>query len=897
MTTTQGPRTRTVPEQTRTPRSPAPNPTPRSGADASVAVPRLPRVYVERATLNHHLEGATEGGITLLVAPVGAGKTLGVAGWLRATGREDETRWVNADRTWTPDRTAALLDDAAVADDDGNRPLVVVDDAHELPASTLRLLDERLNQAPDDLRLLLLSRWDLPLSRLVPELLGHFTILRGDVLRMEDDECAALISEHARTDHPEVRRAVTTHANGWCAAVVLTSRAVAASPDPVAAAQRFAEGDASIADRLASEVFATLQPRQRHLLLCVAAEQVVSTDAAAHLTHDPLAADVLAGLETTGLLVTRIPAAPTVPRSRAEGETVAARYRIHPLLIEVVRRRIAAGGVDIAQAQSTVRRAVRLDLARGDSDAALRRLMHLDQPEEAARLLVDEGLTLLMRGQGPLIAAFGRRWSDEVERHPEIWFLLALERWFSRDATAAGHWLDRLVQDQGDVEPGDPRSLRLACTRLVRARTGAEPVAAAIGYARRVALAQIDGTAAQPLMTMLLTELGIAQNWLGELVEAEANLSTAIAMSRSRGLVGLTAVGLSHLAWTVYMQGRESACATIAQQALDVMAAEDSPPDFVLARARLALELARMSDLPRPGPGDPAPARQVPVHAGDPVTRFWVGVRNGRLALAGGSVAEAEKRLEGSTDLFTMSDHLRVVLIIERGFLASLAGDERRLRSLEGELEALGLRGEVALLQGLRLELTGSRKASAAAYAVAEEEVIYSQPASRALAMACRAQLLDVLGEPDRAIELLREAATITEVRRNSVPFLGWSRQGTPIESLLSRLAQRHPTAWILELAEAGAGKPDVATVFAPTTPTDQELAKATPDGTPLPALSPREREVLNELARGATYADIAAHLFVSENTIKTHVSNLYGKLVVTRRSEALAVARSLHLL
>ena len=63
------------------------------------------------------------------------------------------------------------------------------------------------------------------------------------------------------------------------------------------------------------------------------------------------------------------------------------------------------------------------------------------------------------------------------------------------------------------------------------------------------------------------------------------------------------------------------------------------------------------------------------------------------------------------------------------------------------------------------------------------------------------------------------------------------------------------------------------------------------------PTLSPREREVLNELARGSTYADIAANLFVSENTIKTHVSSLYGKLSVSRRSEALAVARNLHLL
>jgi ATP/maltotriose-dependent transcriptional regulator MalT len=792
---------------------------------------------------------------------------------------------------------SALLDEAAGRAPDAGIPLVVVDDAHALPTSTLRLLDERLNQAPDGLRLLLLSRWDLPLSRLVPELLGHFTILRGDVLRMSDAEALTLITEHARTDHPEVVRAITAQAKGWCAAVVLASRAVAASPEPLAAAQRFARGDATIADRLASEVFATLQPRQRHLLLCVAAEQVVSTDVAAHLTHDPLAADVLAGMETTGLLVTRISADAGVPRARRADDTSTSRYRIHPLLIEVVRRRIAAGGVDVAQARSTVRRAVRLDLARGDSDAALGRLLHLEQPEEAARLLVEDGLTLLMRGQGPLIATFGRRWSDEVERHPELWFLLALERWLSRDATAAGHWLDRVVAEHAGAEPEDPCALRLACTRLVRSRMGGEPVGPAIGYARRVVMAQMTGASPQPLMVMLLTELGIGQNWLGDLVEAEVNLSTAIAMSRSRGLGGLTALGLSHLAWTVYMQGREGACATIARQALEVMATEESPRDFVLARARLALELAELSDLPWPTPGEAAATGPVLVHDGDPVTRFWLAVRDARRALAAGSVAEAEKRLEVPTDLFTMSDHLRVVLAIERGFLASLAGDERALRTLEAELDALGLRGEVALLSGLRLELTGSRKASAAAYAVAEEEVIYSQPASRALAMACRAQLLDVLGEPDRAVELLREAATITEVRRNAVPFLGWSRQGTPIESLLARLARRHPTAWIGELAEAGAGKPDIATVFAPTTPTDQERARATPDGTPLPALSPREREVLNELARGATYADIAAHLFVSENTIKTHVSNLYGKLVVTRRSEALAVARSLHLL
>jgi LuxR family maltose regulon positive regulatory protein len=145
-------------------------------------------------------------------------------------------------------------------------------------------------------------------------------------------------------------------------------------------------------------------------------------------------------------------------------------------------------------------------------------------------------------------------------------------------------------------------------------------------------------------------------------------------------------------------------------------------------------------------------------------------------------------------------------------------------------------------------------------------------------------------------MELLGVAATETEVRRNAVPFLGWTRQGTPMRMLLPRLGERSPSRWVREINETLAEVPEVATTFRTSTPTPRERETAS-DGVVRPLLSPREREVLGELARGATYADIAASLFVSENTVKTHVSSLYGKLAVSRRSEALAVARSLHLL
>ena len=208
-----------------------------------------------------------------------------------------------------------------------------------------------------------------------------------------------------------------------------------------------------------------------------------------------------------------------------------------------------------------------------------------------------------------------------------------------------------------------------------------------------------------------------------------------------------------------------------------------------------------------------------------------------------------------------------------------------------------GPAGEAALLAGLRHEIVGDRKAAVVAFGEAEEDAVYDQPATRAFALTCHAQLLDVLGRRAGALDLLREACTITEVRRNAAPFLGWSRQGTPIETLLGELVDESSDAVGL-----GAGcrvarparhrhRPRAAHRRAPG------AGRASTDDLVRPSLSSREREVLNELARGATYADIAASLFVSENTVKTHVSSLYGKLAVSRRSEALAVARNLHLL
>jgi DNA-binding NarL/FixJ family response regulator len=56
--------------------------------------------------------------------------------------------------------------------------------------------------------------------------------------------------------------------------------------------------------------------------------------------------------------------------------------------------------------------------------------------------------------------------------------------------------------------------------------------------------------------------------------------------------------------------------------------------------------------------------------------------------------------------------------------------------------------------------------------------------------------------------------------------------------------------------------------------------------------LSPREHTVLRLLAQGLTNKAIARELGLTENTVKTHLANLYSKLGVQRRTEALNIAR-----
>lgn len=858
--------------------------------------PWLTKHFTPRHLFWSRLDSATERAVTEVVAPAGAGKTLGVAGWLATSTLEDDPLWFTASRSSTVAQVEGLLEASSTP---GGRPrLVVVDDAHLLPAGCVRIVNDRLNRDPDSIRLLLLARWDLVIDRLVPELLGHLTVMRGDVLRLSSEEALSLAGMHAPASSPEVLAAVVQQADGWCAALVLAARA-STTLRRTSDAALFGTSGGPIADLVAGEVFVGLRPRERHLLLCVAGEPDLTEEMACHLTRDPRAGEALGSLESTGLLVSRVSSGPG-----ADSE----HYRIHPLLLEVVRRRMVAGGVDVQQAIGTILRATRLDLSRGRTTVALRRFVALGRLEEAAEVLAEQGPRLLAHGPDEQVAAFVRQAGPALEDHPDTWGLLALDRWSVGDEDGGRHWADRLLRHVAASSGAGP-GLQLHAIRLHRARgTGEhldELVAAALDAVRRV----VAASARDPYLALLLLEIGVAENWLGLLDAAEAHLGESVVLARAEGLVSTAAEALTHLALTQVMLGREQAALELAEESLDLVEKHPGASHAAQARADLTRILVWFGTHPlTPAPGRRRDADRasypdaalhtfrLPDEPDDLTSRFWWQIMHSRLTLLEGSVSGALRSLDALSPSARQPEHLRVSALMERAGLAVITSNREALRVLDQALADSDAEAERLWIRGAGADIDGDLPAAAAHYREAAELAHRTQPATAVLALTCAAQLVHYLGDPATAHALITRACETAETRRLGSPFLGWSRHGTRMGRLLAAGPPTDGSGWQAELRSACADRAGVASLFAPTVATARELASVEGDRV-MPSLSPRELEVLQELARGSTYGDAAKNLYLSENTVKTHVSSLYTKLSVGRRSEALAVARKLHLI
>ena len=184
----------------------------------------------------------------------------------------------------------------------------------------------------------------------------------------------------------------------------------------------------------------------------------------------------------------------------------------------------------------------------------------------------------------------------------------------------------------------------------------------------------------------------------------------------------------------------------------------------------------------------------------------------------------------------------------------------------------------VLLVARGRLELSGGEPELASATL----DAALAEPASRTLrveglvlaAVACRARREQV-----SALAALEQALALAESERVRQPFLDCGRAvGDLLADLLhAGTSHRWLVGELLPLSRAA--------------PPDRRSAEL------LDPLSEREQEVLRYLPTMMSNADIAAELFISVNTVKTHVKSIYRKLGTSRRRDAVHRARQLRLL
>ena len=144
-------------------------------------------------------------------------------------------------------------------------------------------------------------------------------------------------------------------------------------------------------------------------------------------------------------------------------------------------------------------------------------------------------------------------------------------------------------------------------------------------------------------------------------------------------------------------------------------------------------------------------------------------------------------------------------------------------------------------------------------------------------ALLCDAQIALAEGADSRAVEALDHAVELADVKI-TIPF---ARAGDTFAPLLARhpmLAARWPRQ-----------------VPVPADPPPELMSP--PDDGLFQALTERERTILRFLAANMSASEIADDLYVSVNTVKTHVSSIYRKLSVRGRREAVRQAHRLELL
>jgi len=856
-----------------------------------------------------------------------------------------------------PGRALDLL--ARVAADGQPPDVIVIDDAHRLPKAAWALLETIIAGAPAHVRLVLAGRRDMPLATVKLGLSDSITVLRADVLRFDDDEASQLITAHAPDASGEDIRTLQSRAQGWAAALVLGARTLAAAVDRSAARAEFAHTERPVLDYLLGEVFLTLPAATRHLLLCTGDEDIITEETATLLSVDPDAGARLAGLATDGMLVTSYRsgsgsgkpawrfhpllrellrrqtamAGPDHALAVAAHVRAAHYYAMHGPVLDAVRHAAAAGDTELL-VELLVEEGPGL-MSGGHQRELCAGLRSLPDDVIAAHPALLGVMALSHRGPGEFeivnrlaeqairAAASLRRDLARPEGDTSAPMPASADLALVADAALLRAWQVRFSWANAWDAVHEARAI-LGCTnRGTAAGQHGElstDVAGAHGHQHRWPLA--------PARTAwLLHELAAAEIWVGDLGAAQQHVGETLVTAQALGHHRMVAAALANRAVLEILDARFQTAAGTAAQCLAAAARAGRVgpmQDSAMARAHLALAWAAYYDIRFAD----AKAALVDVaaierRASDPLVATLFCLLSARLSLEDGDVDEARRLLDSTPATPEPAPGYLVWLIAAaRADQALLANDMTEARRQGQVMREAGVSTDDALLQWV---IADHDSDTAGAVALLDDALRHpptgphSLVASIAAVYRARMYLRD--GQPVAAEAMLRDALTRVAPQHSLYPLVRLGASDPAMQELLEHVAKGptpHPFAALalaaLHRYRHGFDDPVLAATAAARVPGQRsapasalkELAHAaverTPAGRPVSppltvALTDREGDVLRELALGGSYQDIAKTLYVTENTVKTHLASLYRKLGADRRASALRRARDVGLL
>jgi LuxR family maltose regulon positive regulatory protein len=847
--------------------------------------------------------------VTVVSAPPGSGKTVLLRSWIGEAGLGDRAAWVlvgrgerDPQRFWlsvigalrqtsagptlvrpvtaAPDLdgwaiTERLLKDLAPLAD----PVwLVLDDAHELGSEeALRQLELLLMRVPPELRVVLATRHDLRLGLHRLRLEGELTEIRAADLRFSLAEARELLAAAGVELGEPALALLYERTEGWAAGLRLAALSLAGHDDPDRFAAEFSGSERTVAEYLLAEVLEQQTEEVRRLLLKTSILERVSGPLADALTGGSGGERVLEDLEEANAFVVALDAA----RSW---------FRYHHLFAGLLQRELRSTAPGEVPALHTA--AAAWYAGHGFPVEAVRHAQAARDWELATRLLADHWPGLYLDGQAATMHAILAGFPAEAPAgDAELAALAAADQLAQGSLEEAERYLTLAALGSVSVPTGRRGRVQvlLGVVGLLLARQRGNLPAVA-EEARRLQAAAEAPDAARPglggeLRALALINLGIAEYGTARFEEAVQHLEDGVALAGRIGRPYLEFTGLAHQA-AIEIFWSFARAAERSRQAIELAERHGwtDDPAAGIAYAMLAGALVSQG---RPDEAEPWVQRAERTVRADakPADAVTVHYIRGLLELAHGRDADALAAFRAAERL---ARHLAAPHYLVPPTRARLIQALTRLGETERAGQVLAAlseqdrdRGEIrTAAAALRLAQDDPRAATTALAPVLDGSAPVIAPALQVQSFLMEAIARDALGDPGAAERALERALDLAEPDGMLSPFLLH-----PAPSLLERHA-RHRTAHAALLAE-------IRGLLAGRMPAPSPVT-AQP---PLEPLSNSEIRVLRYLPTNLSVPEIASELFVSRNTIKTHIQRLYAKLGTHRRGEAVERARALGLL